>query len=82
MNNTITTNEIIILFDWFEKHFPDFERTRDDNLQARWYQCLSPFTKKDLKRGCIKTQRMRDEAGSGMTVPPSLEMFTSMCRTI
>ena len=82
MNNTITTNEIITLFDWFEKHFPDFERTRDDNLQARWYQCLSPLTKKDLKRGCIKTLSMRDLAGPKMTVPPNLEMFTAMCKTI
>jgi hypothetical protein len=81
MKNLITSNEINLLFDWFEKHFPDFERTRGDNLQARWYQCLSPMTKNDLRRGCMKTLILRDEAGPKMTIPPSLEMFTAMCMT-
>ena len=81
MNNTITTNEIIKLFDWFEKQFSDFDRGRDDNIQQRWYTCLQGMTKKDLRRGCTACQVLKDEA-PGMTVPPSLEMFSSMCRTI
>lgn len=82
MNNTITTNEILTLFTWFEKHFVDFDRNREDNLTERWFTCLSAYTQRDLKRGCIKVAKLRSEAGPKMTVPPSLEMFSSMCRTI
>lgn len=81
MNNTITTNEICTLFTWFENQFPDFDREREDNTTARWYTCLQGMTKKDLRRGCTACQVMRDES-TKMTIPPNLELFSRMCRTI
>lgn len=81
MNNTITSNEIQKLFGWFDTEFPDFDAQGEQNTQERWYAYLSPYTEKDLRRGCKACLRLREDSTLPMTVPPNLELFGTLCRT-